>query len=316
MIADTSSEFFYVLTWLVNTLAPFLTAIRQVEGDTAALSDAYYTIAALTKHMALVDEAFGTYTSALNLPDETPPSVVALGMSAARRMKEMWAERAPAGLTAAHVATAMLDMRFHAHLKNMPAADVARGEELILKTVGGICPNPADAVQSASVRGGGTCACAHTPLICLGGPPVPPHPPTDPPRLPACAQTSLIFYKVQPEQIGLTEHKLNAAKSMPPTLVWRDVESTCPELSAAAQLLLAIPPTTASSERVFSNVGYLWSDMRSRLSPQRLRKLLYIYFNRRALMRDGSARGAEEFERFDEWLTTFVSDLAELGEDE
>lgn len=40
----------------------------------------------------------------------------------------------------------------------------------------------------------------------------------------------------------------------------------------------------------------------SRLTNNRVRKLLFEYFNRKALLRDGDARNADDFAAFQEWL--------------
>ena len=67
-------------------------------------------------------------------------------------------------------------------------------------------------------------------------------------------------------------------------------------------MLLVIPPASATSERVYSAVGRVWDPSRSRLTNSRVRKVLFVYFNRKALLRDGDARNADDFAAFQEWL--------------
>ncbi len=86
--------------------------------------------------------------------------------------------------------------------------------------------------------------------------------------------------------------------TLPPSR--KSIEQFCPELSKVAQQLLCVPPSSATSERVYSCVARVWCDLRSRLTHERVQKLLYIYFNRRALKRDGAA--ADDWEEFEEWL--------------
>jgi hypothetical protein len=77
-----------------------------------------------------------------------------------------------------------------------------------------------------------------------------------------------------------------------------------PELSKIARMVLVIPPASATSERVYSAIGRVWDSSRSRLTSTRVRKLLFVYFNRRALLRDGEARSTEDFQAFVEWLSS------------
>ena len=67
-------------------------------------------------------------------------------------------------------------------------------------------------------------------------------------------------------------------------------------------LVLCLFPHAATSERVYSAVGRVWDPSRSRLTNSRVRKLLFVYFNRKALLRDGDARNADDFAAFQEWL--------------
>jgi hypothetical protein len=119
-------------------------------------------------------------------------------------------------------------------------------------------------------------------------------------------QAQLILYKSEPEKIGITPAAVQTTISgdtiVKPEVFWRDLKPHCPELSKVAQMLLAIPPASATSERVYSSVGNVWSSKRSRMTNSRVKKLLFIYFNRRALQRDGAAREADDLAAFADWL--------------
>lgn len=122
--------------------------------------------------------------------------------------------------------------------------------------------------------------------------------------LPSLPQAQLIKYRTQPESIGASAAGLAATRTegVTPEKFWQDLEPHVPELSTVARMLLVIPPASATSERVFSAVGRVWDPQRSRLTNTRVNKLLFIYFNSRALERDGSARDADDFAAFVSWL--------------
>jgi hypothetical protein len=117
-------------------------------------------------------------------------------------------------------------------------------------------------------------------------------------------QAQLMKYKVQPDSIGATAEAVQATVShqVLPEDFWKSLEQQAPELSKVARMLLVIPPASATSERVYSAVGRVWDPSRSRLTNSRVRKLLFVYFNRKALLRDGDARNADDFAAFQEWL--------------
>jgi hypothetical protein len=93
-----------------------------------------------------------------------------------------------------------------------------------------------------------------------------------------------------------------------PETFWADVQHSCAELSKVACMLLSIPPASATSERVFSAVGQVWDTGRSRMTSKRVRKLLFIYFNRKALSRDGAVRDAEDFAAYVQWLDSVIEE--------
>jgi len=111
-----------------------------------------------------------------------------------------------------------------------------------------------------------------------------------------------MHYDVQPQQLAITSAAVEAVRkgAVSPGVFWKSIKQRCPELSTVAQMLLCVPPSSASSERVYNSVARVWSDLRSRLTHDRVQKLLYIYFNKRALQRDGAA--AYDWEEFQEWL--------------
>ncbi|KAJ9531969.1 hypothetical protein QJQ45_003674 [Haematococcus lacustris] len=69
-------------------------------------------------------------------------------------------------------------------------------------------------------------------------------------------------------------------------------------------MLLSIPATSASTERVFSTFKHIWSDHRQSRLMGRMWMSSYIYFNRRALKgtRGQTRSSEEERAEFEEWL--------------
>ena len=59
---------------------------------------------------------------------------------------------------------------------------------------------------------------------------------------------------------------------------------------------------------MISAVGRVWDCSRSRMTSTRVRKLLFIYFNSKALSRDGAVRDAEDFDKYQEWLDSIIED--------
>jgi hypothetical protein len=68
-----------------------------------------------------------------------------------------------------------------------------------------------------------------------------------------------------------------------PRLFWSIQETSCPELSSFAGILLTSIANSVPSERAFSTMNYIHSKMRNRLSVERADMLQYIYMNSRAL---------------------------------
>ena len=60
-------------------------------------------------------------------------------------------------------------------------------------------------------------------------------------------------------------------------------QATCPELTTVAMRALAQPCSASSAERVWSAYGRVHSDAQNRLSKDRAKKLVKVYFNGRAL---------------------------------
>ena len=62
---------------------------------------------------------------------------------------------------------------------------------------------------------------------------------------------------------------------------WNEKKKDFPWLSTFARALLCVPATSTPSERVFSVAGMVLSAKRSRLSPQRVNKIIFIHDNYR-----------------------------------
>ncbi|CAJ0851084.1 14177_t:CDS:2 [Entrophospora sp. SA101] len=61
-----------------------------------------------------------------------------------------------------------------------------------------------------------------------------------------------------------------------PTRFWKSVLTLCPNLSAFASRLFAIPPNSATSERIWSLFGNIHTERRNRLKPECVAKLAKI----------------------------------------
>ena len=64
---------------------------------------------------------------------------------------------------------------------------------------------------------------------------------------------------------------------------WKLNEATFPPLSKLARKLLCTPATSVYSERLFSELGIIYDDRRSRLLPTRGKKLYFIQHNEKKL---------------------------------
>ena len=76
--------------------------------------------------------------------------------------------------------------------------------------------------------------------------------------------------------------KLPAIES-DPLLFWRAKKNEFPNLAKLARKFLATPPSSVYSERVFSELGNIYGDNRTRLLPERSNKLLFLHHNLRRL---------------------------------
>ena len=65
----------------------------QVEGDTAKLSDAYFAVQALSKHVRAISNVQGSFTNLL-LDDTTPLSTLTVSHSFSRAFLDAWQEDA------------------------------------------------------------------------------------------------------------------------------------------------------------------------------------------------------------------------------
>ena len=60
---------------------------------------------------------------------------------------------------------------------------------------------------------------------------------------------------------------------------WRSRQVEFPHLAQLARKFLATPCSSVYSERVFSELGNIYSDERSRLSPEKAEQLLFLHHN-------------------------------------
>ncbi|KAF2898878.1 hypothetical protein ILUMI_07306 [Ignelater luminosus] len=60
---------------------------------------------------------------------------------------------------------------------------------------------------------------------------------------------------------------------------WKTAKLKCPKLSELAMKLLKIPASSVQIERLFSNWSYVHSSVRNRLTFDRSKKLLYVYYS-------------------------------------
>ena len=66
---------------------------------------------------------------------------------------------------------------------------------------------------------------------------------------------------------------------------WEDYGDDMPQLMDASIRVLTVPPTASGGERNWSAFAHIWGKKRGRLLLNRVYKLVYIYFNQRALKR-------------------------------
>lgn len=67
--------------------------------------------------------------------------------------------------------------------------------------------------------------------------------------------------------------------NLKPHLYWELASTKCQNLSQIAIKLLSIPASTAQLERVFSNWSYVHNKLRNRLSAERSKKLVKVYYS-------------------------------------
>lgn len=60
---------------------------------------------------------------------------------------------------------------------------------------------------------------------------------------------------------------------------WKANDKAFPNLAKLAKIILAIPATSAPSERNFSYAGILITNKRSQLSPTKVEKILFVHDN-------------------------------------
>lgn len=79
-------------------------------------------------------------------------------------------------------------------------------------------------------------------------------------------------------KIELNQYRLHPSIAITddPLLWWKLNEIKYPNIARVARKILAIPATSASSERVFSTAGQVLSILRSRLSPGTVEDLVFM----------------------------------------
>lgn len=60
---------------------------------------------------------------------------------------------------------------------------------------------------------------------------------------------------------------------------WKEKRAAFPHLSAIARKFLAVPATSAASETIFSSAGRTVTDLRTRLNPETVRKIMFLHYN-------------------------------------
>ncbi|CAD6240967.1 GSCOCG00012602001-RA-CDS [Cotesia congregata] len=68
-------------------------------------------------------------------------------------------------------------------------------------------------------------------------------------------------------------------ENVPPQLFWQMTENSFPNISKLAQKLINIPGSSAQIERLFSNWSYVHFSLRNRLTVDRSKKLIDIYYS-------------------------------------
>jgi len=69
------------------------------------------------------------------------------------------------------------------------------------------------------------------------------------------------------------------AADVDPLVWWGDNKSLFPRVASVAARFLAIPATSVMSERQFSAAGRLITKLRSRLDPERVDTIMFLYKN-------------------------------------
>lgn len=85
---------------------------------------------------------------------------------------------------------------------------------------------------------------------------------------------------------GDEEDELSVYLKLPPCPVdqgilafWKEKQYSLPKTTKLARKVLAIPATSTSSERVFSQSGAMLTERRARLGPNVLEKLVFLKYN-------------------------------------
>ena len=108
-----------------------------------------------------------------------------------------------------------------------------------------------------------------------------------PPNLTARQKRERAYLREIDAYIGLATIERRERNDPRPDIFgwWRESQKRFPLLSKIARQLLSCPPTSVESERLFSGGGQVYDDHRQRVSKDTGSKLIFLYYNLRALKR-------------------------------
>jgi hAT family C-terminal dimerisation region len=109
-------------------------------------------------------------------------------------------------------------------------------------------------------------------------------------------RATLTFLRYYTRQATFAEHDSSWEWIEEPVIFWQLHYDDCPALSKLADRLLHTLANSVPCERNFSSMNVIHSNIRNRLTPERVDKLLYIQINRRTLNRDIIVKDGEDEE--------------------
>ena len=127
----------------------------------------------------------------------------------------------------------------------------------------------------------------------------------------------LLPLKVDNELISYLNERYETDKNLVPFQFWRrpDVRAKYPTLSLLAMDILCIPASSAESERVFSEAGFVLSPRRNKLNESTLQAMLCLdNWGKSGLITIGDHFGAKrgsEFANYDPYSNDFRASESE-----